>query len=245
MIRRRNLRKVSRQIRDKIFPLFPGHQDRIVQLKMQIDDEPTEHQKLVQWLKKTHNNLKQVEQYISSSDDNAYRFLPYYDPIFVKQEKIPFQQFLSQKSTLPSSKIQRDEILNEQNANHVRQTIHHLRQLLHQVIQNNTVPSHPSYPHIRRLTKRRISTKPEIKQQQKQQSTSKKRRVSVSIKPEIKQQQQKRPSKPRSTKTRSRPIKTQKTFGQVVEQIPVPYYTVNPNQQFMNQVVKSMRTLSK
>lgn len=236
MIRRRNLRKVSRQIRDKIFPLFPGHEDRITQLKMQIDDEPTEHKKLVQWLKKTHKNLKQVEQYISSSDDNAYRFIPYYDPIFVKQEKVPFQQFLAEVQTMPSSKIQQDEILNEQNAKHVRQTIHNLRQLLQQVVQTNVVPSQSSYPHIRRLSKRhRISIKPEVKQQIKQQSAGKKRR-SVSIKPEPTRTEKKKPR---------RTIKTQKTFGQVVAQTPVPYYTVNPHQQFMNQVVKSMRALSK
>lgn len=131
---RRKLRKQSSNIRQHLFPLFQGHQDRLQKIGFH-PDEFTDHGLLMGWLRKTHDNLEKVCKYINKSYANTYRFMKHYhQPSVIMREHYPYQTFIRRHHQKPP--LQQDGYVNKKNADMVRYIMNTLKNELHDAIIN-------------------------------------------------------------------------------------------------------------
>jgi len=270
MIIRRRLRGSSQKIKKQIFPIFPGHEQRLFQMSQKVfQDEHQENKYLTNWLNKVLDNLNKVSVYINKSYNNTYRLIPYYDPIFIKEEKIPFQKFI--KEVIDNNiqgNVPTDEYINKENADLVRSVITQSRKILSKIL-NNQSTQQDEIPKIQRLKKvmassgtgkrRRQSTIPSQPQSKSRKETNLSSLRTVFIKPQmasastgkqpsiLSSQQQEKPKNKKKTKMSSfikpeKSVRKQETrpFVQTTP-VPLPYFLVHPSQQLMEEVARSHR----
>jgi hypothetical protein len=269
MIIRRRLRGSSQKIKKQIFPIFPGHEQRLLQISRKVfQDEKQENRHLINWLNKVLDNLNKVSVYINRSYNNTFRLIPYYDPIVIKEETIPFQTFVQEViDNNIKGNVQTDKYINKKNADIVRSVITQSRNIISNIV-NNEWMRQDKIPKIQRLKgivepssntgKRRRQS---ITLSQPQPKSRKEKKISslrtVFIKPQMasasteKQQSalfsQQQPKNKKKTKLSSF-IKPEKSvwkeqtrpFVQTTP-VPLPYFLVHPSQERMEEVVRSHR----
>ena len=254
MIIRRRLRESSQKMKKQIFPIFPGYDQRLLQISQRVfRDEHQEHGHLTQWLNKVLENLNKISTYINKSYPNTYRFIPYYDPMFIKEEKVPFQSFIKEVvNPNLQGDVVTDAYINKENADLVRSVIQKCKKLLSN-IHHNRWTGQEEIPTIQRLKK--------VVEPKKPKSASSSSARTVFIKPEepattgkrarpLSMSLQKSSSKKMKVSTpRTSFIKLEKTIKKEKQQkaksfvqttpVPLPYFLVHPRQEFMTHVSQS------
>jgi hypothetical protein len=219
-------------------------------------------------LNKVLDNLNKVSVYINRSYNNTFRLIPYYDPIVIKEETIPFQTFIQEVIDKNiKGNVQTDKYINKTNADVVRSVITQSIKILSNIVNNEWIRQ-DKIPKIQRLKgivepssntgkRRRQSMTPS----QPQSKSRKEKNISslrtVFIKPQMasasteKQQPtlfSQQPSKNKKKTKMSSFIKPEKSVRkkQTIPSVqtipsPLPYYLVHPTQEFMEEVVRSHR----